>query len=287
MDGTKLISLKSIQRGISLIPALTIFLIFFAALKNYFYYTHFGLNIFDFWSLQEIIISFLDEIVFIIIMILAISTILPTRIPSPLKLLYEFRNEKKIIDIKPKNPVENQKAVVEITKIYRIIGLLTFSLIFIFSLFQFFTKKTNEYQLWLSILATSTLIAGTIVLSSQIIKAKDFFPLIIYFPVLLTIALFGFSLILASFDITSVKFNGKYAGTVIEFKDRTIVSDAHCYYIGKTKDYIFMHDEREKKNIIYKTDDIKKITYPLKNEVETEKDDLKGFNIIMTNIFSC
>lgn len=76
----------------------------------------------------------------------------------------------------------------------------------------------------------------------------------------LFIVLLGLTISSAYQDFESVKTNKKYLGTTLKFSDRTIVSDSTNYYIGKTRNFIFFHDQNKKTNDIFPMSEIKMIS---------------------------
>jgi len=57
-----------------------------------------------------------------------------------------------------------------------------------------------------------------------------------------------------------VTIDKKYFGTIVKLSDRSIVSDSNYYFIGKTRGYLFMHDEKKSFNDIIPMSEVKMLT---------------------------
>nr|WP_320021217.1 hypothetical protein [uncultured Draconibacterium sp.] len=269
----------TLKRITSVLPILYLALIFFASLKSFIYYSFFGINVFDYLTLQEIAVSFFDEIALVIAFSLITTIFTPSIFPSPLQMLSEIRKKKKIVvpdisDVKGK-----QDSVVGLTKATRVYFILIFILVFIFVLVRFLLNKSDLFQLMTNTFSTIIIIAIILFVSRRIIEAKNFEPLEAYSPFLAIFVIVGLTFFLATFEIEDVKYKERYYGTVIEMDDKTITSDSDCYYIGRTKDFLFIHDERNLTNIIYPSYNVKRIVIPNQYKKEQTKGLLKNIKL--------
>lgn len=58
-----------------------------------------------------------------------------------------------------------------------------------------------------------------------------------------------------------VKYKFHYNLTTIEFEDETFISSTDCFYIGKTKDFVFIYDKISNSSIIKPASKIKRIVF--------------------------
>ena len=65
-------------------------------------------------------------------------------------------------------------------------------------------------------------------------------------------------------DFHFVKKNKKYFGTSIKLSDRNIISDSNYYFIGKTRNFIFLHDDKKDINDIIPMSEVKMLTEKIK-----------------------
>lgn len=82
-----------------------------------------------------------------------------------------------------------------------------------------------------------------------------------YFLVLIICSLIGFSLFNAANEYFKVVEKGYYFGTIIKFEDEEIISTMDKFYIGKTDKYIFIFNRLTKETEIIPSEKLKKITF--------------------------
>jgi len=205
--------------------------IFFALggiLKLFIYYKLFGILIFEFFDLKEVLSLFANNliayfaIIFFILGILIVDT-----------LSFGFE-------------------VIWLPIIFTILSVLYF----------FLRPKIFLYETILQIFLFWGLYL-IIVNSNRYINLDQIEndSLGLFFLALILFSLALFSVFNGFNEYYKVKFKNHYANTKIEIKGKCFTSDNFKYYIGKTDKYIFIHDESTNSTEVIPASNIDKITF--------------------------
>jgi hypothetical protein len=239
------------------IPYLGTLLILLGATKLTIYYSLFGLNITSYLEFTEILTLFLNDLLFFIAIIF-------------IQNLWMFL-------MQPNNELENiskglHETLTERNLFKRIfayaingINLLILTSIWILGIpFWFwFSKLPFTTYLYFLYAILGALLLLTIIYEARrqwFIKFNEH-PKMIYTNLAkLFIVLLGLTITSAYQDFESVKTNKRYLGTTLKLSDRNVVSDSNYYYIGKTRNFIFFHDQNKKTNDIFPMSEIKMLT---------------------------
>ncbi len=249
------------------IPLITAFLITAGFVNSYSFYSHFGIEIFTFQTSGELILSFLPVIVplFIAIIFLLIFSFQkldqfekekkenPFISDKDLTFWGPFRDLKKLI----KNKFKSDDKIGETLYHYivQILSRLIMLAIFLgptyFYIHAFINKLGYPYNQPTSFLTISLI--WIIIIS---IRVSNFFnkynlelsrfmtPFIIFVGFLITLYLFN------SFKAFRILENKPFYSIELIVNGTKIRSDDNLIYIGKTKDYYFMRDLKNEKNMI-------------------------------------
>ncbi len=238
------------------IPYLGTLIILLGATKLTIYYSLFGINISSYLEFSEILTLFLSDLLFFIAIIF-------------LQYLWIFLTQ-------PKKELDNisqklHNALTENNLLKRILAYAIngINLMLLISLWII----GIPFWLWLSELSFLTylhflyILFGVLALDTLIYETRrqwfvkfNEYPKIIYTNLArLFIVLLGLTISSAYQDYEAVKTNKKYLGTTLNLTDKEIISDSTYYYIGKTRNFVFFHDQNEQTNDIFPIREIKKL----------------------------
>ncbi|WP_143273616.1 hypothetical protein [Aquimarina sp. MAR_2010_214] len=239
------------------VPYLGTLLILLGATKLTIYYSLFGVNIASYLEFSEILTLFLNDLLYFIAIIFIVNLLM---------FLMQPNNELENIS-KGLHDTLTEKNLLKRILAYAVngINLLILTLIWVIGIpFWFWLSKlpfTTYLYYFYPILCLILLL--TIIYETRrqwFIKFKEH-PKMIYTNLAkLFIILLGLTISSAYQDFKSVKTNKKYLGTTLKLSDRNVVSDSSYYYIGKTRNFIFFHDQKKKINDIFPMNEIKMLT---------------------------
>jgi len=211
------------------------------------YYATFNIEITRYMELSEIILSFTNELLLLIILIIwTCGFILFTwnTQPNPTKKLPLF-----------KAMIHDLKAFIKTHLIDIIIALAIIIFLIISILFaQFFIFiGLIAVIVFILIKAKFYLQKGV----SEYFKIKSFSRSIFEYIVLLL----GLIVCFAYLDAKSLVKNERYINSVIYFKNDTIRSTQYKFYIGQTNKYIFVYDLKNDITTVYPMSDVTKLEF--------------------------
>lgn len=218
-----------------LLPYLGIVVLFLGVFRSMLFYYFFGINIVDYLELGEIISSFLDVIV--ISAILFFWSLFQRFLQQKSERLIDWFWSRK----KPNVEASVENSPVE-TKESRIVGVVVSSLIFVVfclinrvSCSEFLSAVISLFGVLLIIHGIYFGIAST---QKSSMRTAIFSYVYIIGGAMLLLA--GNSI----FQVYRIQDVKKYVGTTITFNDKSVfVSDSQHYYIGKTENYLFIHNQ--------------------------------------------
>lgn len=234
------------------------FVIFLSTLKLVSFYNSFGISIISYLEFSELLISFFEVIVvcIFILLVLMIHDFLFSR---------ESKHEKQKLKI---NALLNEKKVLKILWLY--IKILRYPLLLssiVYLLFLFCNKSNLQYLsatlkfIFSFYILTITLLILKFEIDRKLLNHK--FRRFSKQFILLTLVFLGFTITIVLYSehqtnlIRKAKSN---FGVEITFDtDNKFVSDSFSYYIGKTRNFIFIYDEKNKTADVYPMSRIKKI----------------------------
>lgn len=210
------------------IPLLGIFFLVAGLIKVFTYYKLFGVYIFEFIDIKEVLTLIINNILAYFAILVAFSILF----------------------------ISN-------TYLNGILSYLTPLSFTVFSLLYFYLRK----RVFLYEIALHNLIFWIFFISVSKIHSEAINPptntsqfktqvLVIF---LLTLTLY--SLINAFSEYYKVKYKHYYSKTKLQIEDIEIISTLDKYYIGKTEKFIFIHNNLEKSNEIIPVSLVKKITF--------------------------
>lgn len=241
---------KDFIKNTSLITGILIYLGFF---ELWIYYKIFNLNIIYYIDFSEIIVSFLGDILILILISIGL-------IYSYYMFNIKFNLQEELKNIEEKSKIKYSKRLVKILKGYS--G--TFIGIFIIGIMIFFLFKTNVLK-WIGvviILQNILYIPFDIIIQEiriayynkhkELASTNIFVYIFEFIAILLMLSFFTLN------EAQSVK-NYYYYGTEVTINSNVMKSDSIEYFIGKTRNYIFFYNDTAKVARIFPMDDVKEI----------------------------
>lgn len=242
-----------------LFPFVGSFLVFLGMLKLIIYYKAFNIEITAFLNFDEIITSFLNDLIiygimFLIGIVLNFYSTDKYEIDKSEELKSNFFNEKRML--------KRLWIVTKSSLPYLVI--LNISILLIFFVARF--KSDINFK---PTLFTLIAINGLLFISFIFMELKRHYYLTYdkqvdptYFNIFLMMTLFSYFIVFYTFaEISNVKLNKKYENVNFKLDDKYVQSDAINYYIGKTKNYLFFYSDKDKKTIVYPITRIKEIEF--------------------------
>jgi len=223
-------------------------IIFVGFLKQYLFYNHFGINIHQFLTLDEVLILFLADLAYMFyLFLLAIGYILilfiiirigisSSKNPPKEKEVESFCDE--FADLF----YYQKKGRILIVSI--VINAITFLLFYIFN--------NTITTLFLALFSFQTTIFFINWLTDS--KENDITILISFF-----VGLSALLLCKNKIDITNIESQSNRIVYTVELKDKTIRTSSDTFYLGKTKDYLYLFNNKDKESIILKVEELKGI----------------------------
>ena len=239
------------------IPYLGTLLVLLSATKLTIYYSLFGLDITSYLEFTEILTLCLSDLLYFIA-IIAIQNV----------WIFLMQPNDELISIS--NGLHNtltEKKLYKRIWAYTINGINLFLLIMVWIIgipfWLLFTKLPFTTYLYFPCIILCVLLFLTIVFETRrqwFIKFNEH-PKMIYTNLAkLFIVLLVLTISSAYQDFESVKTSKKYFGTTIKLSERDVISDSNYYYIGKTKNFVFFHNQKNMINDIFPVKEIKMLT---------------------------
>lgn len=228
-------------------------------LHLYFFYFAFGIPIFSFLEIGEVLSAFLNNFLQNLILI---ALVIINRILIFGKKEDEWHNE-----VYDKLLISNtflKRLGVYIKEFW---PLITISISYVFAVLiaALIRKEETHSIIWLVLITIVTWIAGFYSWELPILykknntspetqKRKNFFSMIL----LLVLFIYFFTQI----KINSIKYDNSTYGTQIYLDNNyVLISDSTNYYVGKTNNYIFIYHKINNYSEVYPIERVKKIVY--------------------------
>lgn len=246
MDSPTIPNLKGILK--SFVPFLGSGLLFLGLIRLYIYYQLFNVNVVEYIAAGEIITSFLDVVVIIALVLITLLCAAAFTL-----FLRDAFTKKKARNTENDEDTDTPDEPSIKTRYF-----------ILFSVVMATLKSVPEKSLYVFIF-NYLAIAGAVVViwAYKVLNRKDRPPglLSFLFPYALLIIASIFWLASSSFyKAHRVIDKKKYYGTVIMLTDGTYMrSDSNRYFMGKTSEYVFVHNESEKATEIIPINLVKKI----------------------------
>lgn len=208
----------------------TLIAIFFAMgglVKLFIYYKLFGIYIYGFIDIKEVVTLFINNLFgyFLVIGVIALALL---RIPFLEKFVY----------------------VIPIAfSIFSVIYLIARKKVLLLEIIVL------NFLFWLLFFVIQRLISFANGTSSASESTKNYTLLILLFILIV------YSIANALTEFYKVKMRKYYSGTKIIYKSEEFTSDNNKYYIGKTEKYLFIYDEQAKTTEAISMSEVKKIIF--------------------------
>ncbi|ANW96016.1 hypothetical protein AXE80_06850 [Wenyingzhuangia fucanilytica] len=215
------------------IPIISSSLVLLGVSKLFFFYNYFDINIIPYLSFSEIITSFLDDIIYLIILFTFLTFQLS--IGNILKMFTGFDKEyKELINIKSKKS--------------KLTAFIVSLVIFIVFCFYFWLKPNNIWVEYFTLFYGYAFMATCLdILFKESIKCE---------VVMLILLLWSISVLTFSEIRNVFTSNISY---IITIENQDIKIEGMKKFIGKTESFFFYRDFENNTNIIYPMDVIEKI----------------------------
>lgn len=245
---------------VKLIPFATAGLIFLGVTRLYYYYQFFGINIVSFLDFSEILTSFFD-IIIVVVIGLGLSWIQFIKIP-----------EKKRSDETGGNARnEQKKARWEI--FWSIIAILINGYFVYDSIKELLKENWRPIVIFLIFGGLGVLLGAWLYRMSKRVESRVLKNILLLTTIIVVSEMFV--IFAATTEFSEVKHDQKYLGTSIVFNKNIVlkdsskrfVSDSSNYYIGKTNNYVFIYHANENVTTVYRMADVLEIEFKSKAAV--------------------
>lgn len=246
-------------------PIFYAFIVFCGSLYQHIYYYYFGISIFKFLEITEILVSFLD-ILILILTLFGVFILLIMAIPFAEKIC-EFV-DKKIAKIKIRLKWKGKEKKVEtreqksFDKKKWLIFVCFFSTIYIVSiiLFDLSDPKYNDsvtvvYMIYIILIVL--FLGFELAENKKEITNEEKRHIVLYIVMAFLVSTVWYS----SVNITCTMEVIKKQIVTIVTNDTIIKTDTNYIYIGRTNNYVFLRNSSKKRTDILSEKEIKKISF--------------------------
>lgn len=239
------------------------FIIFLGMARLIFFYKTFGISIVNYLEFSEIITSFFDIIV---ILVLYLSFL----------IIQNYLTRNKNIENKTDelyNKIIEEKKQWRRTLLYfnyvKVLIYFALFIVIVSLVSNFFYETPSSYVIKL-LTSVFIFIIFVVVISVEIerkhkllganLNTKKFYKFIfLSFIVVITVIVYS------AYQSNVIKNDKSTYGVTIVFdNDQIFVSDSSTYFIGKTQNYIYIHHQKEKKTDAIPMSRVKKLTFPVR-----------------------
>lgn len=227
---------SKIEIGLDVVSVITLMIISAGMIKEYLYYKMFGIRIFSFLSIDEIIISFADNLLYYSLILISSAFFLISFIANCEALLHSISSLSlisRVIEYFGKN----------LPALF-----ITIMLNAAIWLFGYLRKNIHWFETLLNIVLSWIAFWLLPILLFEIRISTDISSsgMSNYYIIIIAISLALYSIMSAFNEAYKVKHYKHYQGTEVELEDEIITSDDEYYYVGHSKNYIFFFDPEVK-----------------------------------------
>jgi uncharacterized membrane protein len=234
----------------------TVLVIIFGLSRQLIYYNSFHVPIKYFFSFSEVWLALINDIFFLLPYSLLMLTGYELAIKGRQKSLVAATSEESLktqLKDHPSKKIKRRKlATIEV------IFLILFVMLIIVSIYYWTTTTNFSAQV---LFCLTTILAGFAVIS--IVSFRDKEPSASTFIAFCLFMIFFMLAFIINSDVSSVK-RGLYKGTTITTKDSTYTSTDSSFFIGKTENYVFIHNLKDTSTLIIPSESILKIELKMK-----------------------
>lgn len=268
MSNNNSVLTKSIKEYL---PIIYLFLIFLGYQTNGIYYSEFGINILDYYSLQEFLMAFIPlgtflttKLLFTVIGIIPILIFKKIRVNNSLPVDEDMLNIKYIID-----KIRNTKTKGRILKIYEV-GVKIYDFVLYTTplvIFPFLIGSVKYHEILYQYgFIKSILIAWMFMLLFKFsLRENSIEKYKFKYIIGLTVTIITLTILLSTTDYIEKAeniLNGKPKFEVsIRNGDKNISTSNHFLFIGKTDRYIFFRDIKTNENYIYELKNVSELKF--------------------------
>ena len=246
------------------LPFLGSFIVFLGMIRLTFYYSSFGIKIVSFLEFSEIVTSFFD--ILITVVIIGLFSVVQHFLIKSKKEQDEKSSTRKMI-------VEESSFWRRLPKYFSYFDTYLYSgiaMLLVYWVWSFFNKAiTNQTLLLIPVIflggMTFIILIIEIDVKHRQLSSNES---VRQFYGILMLCLFLLILLIAMTknEVNGVKEDKTFLGTTIKFDNDTVfVSDSSNYFIGKTQNYLFIYHEKDKSTDVYPMSQIKQIVFKQKS----------------------
>lgn len=229
---------------LSVIPYIGSILIFLEISRLLLFYAFFDIDILNFVSFEELLVYFMD--------------LLPYGIAL---ICWNYFLKFHLIDSNPDDPADTNP---KIKKRINTGVVLLYVMIFLMICFAGIETFRKYKILWFSLLPLCSL--GVFFILQWYLKSNSKYISKYNGGVIITIFLFLTIMIINTLkNAIEIKYDGENTGVeILLTNDHKIVSNSSIFYVGKTKDYVFIYNVEMKNCSVIKMDMVQELVFPIK-----------------------
>ncbi|RAW01104.1 hypothetical protein [Pseudochryseolinea flava] len=242
---------SQIEIALDLVSVVSLMIISAGMIKDYLYYKMFGIRIFSFLSIDEIIISFADNLLYYLLILISSAFFLISFIANSEVLLPSI-SHLSLISRLVEYFGENIPAL-----------FITIALNAAILLFGYLRKKIQWFETLLNIILSwiAFWLLPIILFEFQISTDISNSGMSNHYIITMAISLALYSIMSAFNEAYKVKHYKHYHGTEVELEDEIITSDDTYYYVGHSKNYIFFFDSELKASEVWPIATVKRFKF--------------------------
>ena len=234
----------------------TVLIIIFGLSRQLIYYNSFHVPIKYFFSFSEVWLALINDIFFLLPYSLLMLTGYELAIKGRQKSLAAAASKESLEihlkDHSSKKTKSRKLATIEV------IFLILFIILTIVCIYYWITATNFSTKV---LFCLTTILAGFLIISILLFRDKE--PSESTFIAFSLFMIFFLLAFIINSDVSGVK-RGLYKGTTITTKDSTYTSTDSSFFIGKTENYIFIHNLKDTSTEIIPSESILKIELKMK-----------------------
>lgn len=218
-----------------LLPFGSIFILFCSSIKLVIYYKVFNVPIVDYIGIQEFLTSFIDDLLFYLIIFGA----------GIFLYIFDIYKNDNNSSLKSDSPEEykNERRIA--------LALSIIILILIIGTVQFSDSISHSIEI---------ICVGLFVFLGMFRIFLSSTKITIPYPVFIIVGIIIYTIMYGYTDAYKIIENKDRLSYIVVLKDKTYLTDKNLKYIGKTENFLFFYNLKSKRTTILKNDDLIKIS---------------------------
>jgi hypothetical protein len=238
-------------------------LVFFGVCRLVLYYIRFNINIINFLDFSEILTSFFDVLIFVLVTLSSYSL-----------MLYLAQDHANYVAKKPKKIFGKESTKLRMAlhpKSWNWLGTFYFLLGFGLLYFSILVVSlfTGDYPaiigLYLAAAYFPILYYIDLKASGKKINKLNQFYFLSTYLIMVTML---FLTVITYVDVHEVKKDARFYGVTIRLSNNdSIISDSTNYYIGNTRNFVFVYNAKKDATSVFKIEDVQSLEFPKRREI--------------------